>query len=90
MDPTFSSKTNIVFGYYEDLKFKIFLNKIFYLEEPTLLIKIENFSWEEEIKKLRELDQYKDRLLATVSHDLRTPLIGINYNLDRIQFGCTD
>ena len=55
-----------------------------------MLIKIENLSWEEEIKKLRELDQYKDRLLATVSHDLRTPLIGINYNLDRIQYNSTE
>ena len=43
---------------------------------------MESLSLEEEIKKLQELDKYKNRLLATVSHDLRTPLIGINYNFD--------
>ena len=28
---------------------------------------------------MKEQDKYKDRLLATVSHDLRTPLNAINY-----------
>ena len=31
------------------------------------------------MKKLQENDKYKDRLLATVSHDLRTPLNAITY-----------
>lgn len=36
----------------------------------------------EEIKNLKEFDKYKDQLLASVTHDLRTPLIGINFMLD--------
>jgi K+-sensing histidine kinase KdpD len=30
------------------------------------------------IKHLQELDNYKDNLLATVSHDLKTPLNGLS------------
>ena len=55
-------------------------------------IKINNISWENKnslmiimsenkilknIQELKEQAEYKDKLLATVSHDLRTPLNGI-------------
>jgi K+-sensing histidine kinase KdpD len=34
------------------------------------------------LKRLRDLDEYKDKLLATVSHDLKTPTNGINGMVD--------
>ena len=37
---------------------------------------------EDDIKNLKELDKLKDKLLATVTHDLRTPLVSINFMLD--------
>ena len=32
------------------------LAKIYYLNEETLFLKMENLSWEDEIKKLKEID----------------------------------
>ena len=37
------------------------------------------------LKHLKELDQYKDRLLATVSHDLKTPLNGMMIDINIMQ-----
>lgn len=48
-----------------------------------MLIRLESLKEKEEIKNLKEVDKYKDQLLASVTHDLRTPLIGINFMLDQ-------
>lgn len=37
------------------------------------------------LKHMKELDQYKDRLLATVSHDLKTPLNGMMIDISLMQ-----
>ena len=54
------------------------------------MLRIENISSETEVKKLKEQDKYKDRLLATVSHDLRTPLNAINYLMARSKESSTN
>ena len=43
------------------------------------LFQINSINLEEEIKLLKEVNEYKDTILASVSHDLRTPLTCIKF-----------
>ena len=47
--------------------------------ENYVLVRLNDFHLEEEVEELRELDKFKDQLLASVTHDLRTPLNGMIY-----------
>lgn len=47
-----------------------------------LFFRIEKLTNDEEVKKLKELDKIKDKVLANVTHDLRTPLISINFLIE--------
>ena len=67
--PTNNSKKK----YYFDIKFV----KIFWRENKAFLVLLNDTSPLFNYKKMKEITQYKDKILATFSHDLRSPLSGI-------------
>lgn len=48
--------------------------KCVWSNKDSFLIVLQDVTEIEQNKKLKEIDQYKDRLLGSVTHDLRTPL----------------
>ena len=52
----------------------VFLGYIIWKDERAILIALKNNSYKQQIKDLTEINEYKDILLANVSHDLRSPL----------------
>lgn len=50
------------------------MSKFFYDGMPWIFIFFQDSTQKVENKYLKELDKFKDKLLATVTHDLRTPL----------------
>lgn len=60
------------------------IGKIHWQGQDAFLLLLSDISVLKQLTKLQELDAYKDRLLATVSHDLRTPLNGLNGILELI------
>ena len=50
------------------------LSKFRWQRKPWVLILFQDITDHEENKALKELDKLKDKLLASVTHDLRTPL----------------
>jgi len=59
--------------HYFDLK----IAKICWERQPCLLVLFNDNTSLRKVIELQNLDEYKNRLLATVSHDLRTPLNGL-------------
>ncbi len=73
------SSENMTLGFYKDKskKMKINLASFEWNTEKLLLLHLDDENLEEEIKKLQENDVKKNELLASVTHDLRSPLNGI-------------
>ena len=58
--------------------FDIKIGKITWKNQPAILILFNDISYKTKIKNLVVVNDYKDKLLATISHDLRSPLSAIN------------
>ena len=69
---------------YSEVSFDIKLGKIRWKNNSAFLLILTDISPLKIIQKLKEIDSYKDLLLATVSHDLRTPLNCLMGMLDLI------
>jgi len=57
-----------------EAKYRICLIKFYHNEKLRFLLNMEDTFLEEEVVHLRELDKGKDEMLASITHDLRSPL----------------
>ena len=55
-------------------KYRICLIRFYHKDRLTFLLNMVDLHLEEEVTQLRELDKTKDEMLASITHDLRTPL----------------
>ena len=55
-------------------KYRICLIRFYHKDRLTFLLNMVDLHLEEEVTQLRELDKSKDEMLASITHDLRTPL----------------
>ena len=56
------------------LNYRVFIVRFCFKKKLTFLLNIENINLEEEIMHLRQMDKVKDDTLASITHDLRSPL----------------
>lgn len=69
-------------GEYQDplqqvYSYDINLTGVIWNAEPAIMVVINDISWNMRYIQSQQISNYKDELLAMVSHDLKTPLNGI-------------
>ncbi|CAD8173097.1 unnamed protein product [Paramecium pentaurelia] len=85
----FDSQSQVALSQKQQLKikshFEIRVLHCIWENKHSILVIMNDISEKIRLKHLKELDQYKDRLLATVSHDLKTPLNGMMIGINIMQ-----
>ncbi|CAK84106.1 unnamed protein product (macronuclear) [Paramecium tetraurelia] len=85
----FDSQSKVALSQKQQLKikshFEIRVLHCIWENKHSILVIMNDISEKIRLKHLKELDQYKDRLLATVSHDLKTPLNGMMIDISIMQ-----
>ena len=58
-------------------KYRVFLIKFYHKNRVYFIVNMEDMHLEEEIVHLKEMDKFKDEMLASITHDLRSPLSSV-------------
>ncbi|KAM3131984.1 hypothetical protein pb186bvf_015868 [Paramecium bursaria] len=70
--------SNKQIAFANETHFDIRILQCLWEKKPSVVVVINDISEKIRLKNMKQLDSYKDRLLATVSHDLKTPLNGMS------------
>lgn len=76
-DPIASSSNNVISMNIKQNQYRVIL--IIFENEGKLhiLMNMENSNLEDQLKKFKEMDTYKDQMLASITHDLKSPLSSV-------------
>lgn len=74
----------------ECLYFNVKVEAIDWQNKEHLLVLLHDITAVKNLERMKEMDEYKDQLLANVSHDLRTPLHGIMGILEMVSDKITE
>ena len=84
-DPPREMKRN-----FEEKRLLAVQKELFFNSKLSTLILLKNINEIIELERIRAENKYKTMLVATVTHELRTPVTGIKYMLDLTEQKLTD
>lgn len=67
--------------YYKSIFYDVKIADCIWEGKRSVILIVNDISEKYKVQHLKEIDHYKDNLLATVSHDLKTPLNGMAISL---------